>query len=70
MVLLLLSFKSLKLPSNLASQISKLYKLTHLQEIAVAILLQNCAKEDIKKSSKDFLRQKLADLKRPVLGSK
>lgn len=54
--------ESLKLPSNLASQISKLYKLTHLQEIAVAIVLQNCAKEDIKKSSKEFLRQKLADL--------
>jgi len=53
--------ESQKFPTNLVSQISKLLKLTQLQEIVLAILLKESAKEDVKKSSLDLLKQKLPE---------
>ncbi len=53
--------ESPNIPSNLVVQISKAIKLNQLQEICLAIILKNSSNEEIKRSSAEFLRQKIPE---------
>ena len=58
----LLIFKQSKFSYNILTNITKTLKLNKIQEIALAIALQYSTKEEIKKKSQEFLKQKIADL--------
>lgn len=47
---------------NIISQLSKILKLNRIQEIAIACLLKNCNKEEIKQAAQYTLEQKLTEL--------
>ncbi|RNA03614.1 CCR4-NOT transcription complex subunit 1 isoform X1, partial [Brachionus plicatilis] len=53
--------ESVKFPSNLVGQISKLLKLSLLQEVSLAIYLLNLSKEDVRAASSDLLKQKIPE---------
>jgi hypothetical protein len=48
--------------NNIISQLSKILKLNRIQEIAIACLLKNCNKEEIKQAAQYTLEQKLTEL--------
>jgi hypothetical protein len=51
---------------NIISQLSKILKLNRIQEIAIACLLKNCNKEEIKQAAQYTLEQKLTELTQSV----
>ena len=51
-----------KFQPNVLSQMSKLLKLSHLQEIVLALTLKNTSREEVRQSALALLKQKLPEL--------